>query len=99
METSPIMVDRKREEAREMKKRLVEGEVLMEKLHGGERHPRSYNQIRLHLAYGPRLCLCAPTRKTIYSFDFLLPISTIYRCPGKNIGKPHEKLDGKTFLS
>ena len=39
METSPIMVDRKREEAREMKKRLVEGEVLMEKLLGGGRAP------------------------------------------------------------
>ena len=38
METSPIMVDRKREEAREMKKRLVEGELLMEKPHRGKGH-------------------------------------------------------------
>ena len=80
-----------------MKKRLVEGEVLMEKLHRGKGHPRGYNQIRLHLAYGYAwLCLRASTRTTVYSFDFLLPISAMF---GKNIGKPHEKLDGETFLS
>ena len=31
---------------------LVEGEMFIEKLHGGEGHLRGYNQIRLHLAYG-----------------------------------------------
>ena len=62
-----IMVDRKREEAREMKKRLVEG------------HPRGYNQIRLHLAYGYACARLREQPSTVLTFCCQFLLSTDVR--------------------
>ena len=60
---------------------LVEGEVFIEKLHGGKGHLRGYNQIRLHLAYGYAYARLREKPSTVLVFccQFL---ETINRCPG-----------------
>ena len=73
---------------------LVEGEMFMEKLHGGKDTSVAITKF----AYiSPT---ATPTRKTVYSFVFFAAnfyyLHTIHKCPGKNMGKPHEKLNGET---